>query len=73
MTKHTSTRMSIGSRVMFDGEIHTITEWLPTAYGTDVVLTSGTSLVRVSVVTLLEATRAPLLPTNDAADPEATK
>jgi transposase InsO family protein len=69
MTEHASTRVGIGSRVMFDGEIHTITEWLPTAYGTDVVLTSGTSIVRVSVVTLLEGTRARLLPTNDAADP----
>jgi transposase InsO family protein len=69
MSDHASTRVGIGSRVMFDGEIHTITEWLPTAYGTDVVLTSGTSIVRVSLVTLLDGTRARLLPTNDAADP----
>jgi hypothetical protein len=69
MTDHLRARIGVGSRVMFDGEIHTVTEWLPTAYGTDVVLTSGPSVVRVSLVTLLDGTRARLLPTNDAANP----
>lgn len=65
MSAHLSTRVGIGSRVMVDGQIHTVTEWLPTAYGTDVVLASTTSVVRVSVVTLLDGTRARLLPTNE--------
>lgn len=69
MTDHASIKIGPGTRVMYDGEIHTVTEWLPTANGTDVVLTSAKSVVRVSVVTLLEGVRARLIPTNDGPNP----
>ena len=35
-------RVGVGTRVMFDGEIHQITEWLPATAGTEVVLTGPT-------------------------------
>lgn len=50
---------------MYNGEIHTVTEWLSAANGTDVVLTSAKSIVRMSVVTLCEGVRARPIPTND--------
>jgi hypothetical protein len=61
MTKHASIRIGIGARVSYDGEIHTVTEWLPTATGTDVVRTSAKSIARLSIVTVLEETRAQLI------------
>jgi transposase InsO family protein len=70
MTDHASNRIEIGARVRYDGETYTITEWLSGATGTDVVLTSALSIVRVSVVTLLEGARAQVIPTRGG--PEST-
>ena len=53
---------------MYDGQIHTVTELLPMASGTDVVLTSTTSSVRVSLMTLLDGSRARLIPSGDGSD-----
>jgi hypothetical protein len=69
MTKHASIRLGIGARVMYDGEIHIVTELLPMATGTDVVLTSATTSVRVSLVRLLDGTRAQLIPSDEGPDP----
>jgi transposase InsO family protein len=71
-------RICVGARVRYDGEIYTITELLPTTTGTDVVLTASLSIVRLSLVTLLEGVRAQLVPTDgstdstDADDPAGT-
>ena len=61
-------RIGIGTRVMYDGEVHVVTEWLPTAQGTDVVLRGPTSVCRVSLVELVSGRRARLL--TDLAGPE---
>ncbi len=61
-------RIGIGTRVMYDGEVHVVTEWLPTAQGTDVVLRGPTSVCRVSLVELVSGRRARLL--TDIAGPE---
>jgi transposase InsO family protein len=55
-------RVGIGTRVMYDGEIHTITEWLPTATGAEVVLTGPISACRLSLVTLICGDRTQILP-----------
>jgi transposase InsO family protein len=70
-------RVGIGTRVMYDGEIHEITEWLPTTTGTDVVLTGPTSACRMSLVALLSGDRVRILPdgpgpqSDDEDDPAA--
>ena len=46
-------RVGIGTRVMYDGEMRELTEWLPTTTGTDVVLTGPTSACRMSIAALL--------------------
>lgn len=61
-------RIGIGTRVMYDGEVHVVTEWLPTVEGTDVVLRGPTSVCRVSLVELVSGRRARLL--TDIAGPE---
>ena len=43
-------RIGVGTRVMYDGGVHVLTEWLPTVQGTDVVLRGPTSVCRVSLV-----------------------
>ena len=43
-------RVGVGTRVMFDGEIHQITEWLPATAGVEVVLTGPTSASRMSLL-----------------------
>lgn len=50
-------RLGVGTRVMFDGSVHVVSEWLPTAHGTDVVLRGPTSLCRISVVELISGAR----------------
>ena len=61
-------RIGIGTRVMFDGEVHEITEWLPSKAGNEVVLKGPRSMCRMSVVALLTDQRARLVA--DAAGPE---
>ena len=61
-------RIGVGTRVMYDGEVHVVTEWLPTVQGTDVVLRGPTSVCRVSLVELVSGRRARLL--TDLAGPE---
>ena len=55
---------------MYDGAVHEVTEWLLTAYGTDVVLRGANSVCRMSVVELFSGTRARLL--IDTSGPEST-
>lgn len=69
MNEHASTRIEIGARVRYDGETHTLTELLPTATGTDVVLRTARAIVRLSLVTLLEDVRAHLIPTTAGPSP----
>jgi len=63
-------RIGVGTRVMYDGAIHEVTEWLPTVSGTDVVLRGPNSVCRMSVVELLCGTRAHLL--IDTPGPQST-
>ncbi len=63
-------RVGIGTRVMYDGEIHEITEWLPTTTGTDVVLTGPTSACRMSLVALLSEDRVRMIPDGPGPQPD---
>ena len=54
-------RIGVGTRVMYDGAVHEVTEWLPTVCGTDVVLRGPNSVCRMSVVELVGGTRVRLL------------
>ena len=63
-------RIGVGTRVMYDGEVHVVTEWLPTAQGTDVVLRGPTSVCRVSLVELVSGRRARLLTDLDGPEPD---
>jgi hypothetical protein len=64
------TRLGIGTRVVFDGEIFEITEWLPGTTGTKVVLTGATLACRMSLVALLTGDRVKLLPDNPGPGPD---
>jgi len=70
-------RVGVGTCVMFDGEIHQITEWLPATAGTEVVLTGPRSVCRMSLVALLSSDRVKLIPevpgpeADDETDPAA--
>jgi hypothetical protein len=63
-------RIGVGTRVMYDGEVHVVTEWLPTAQGTDVVLRGPISVCRVSLVELVSGRRARLLTDSDGPEPD---
>jgi len=63
-------RIGVGTRVMYDGALHEVTEWLPTVCGTDVVLRGPHSVCRMSVVDLVSGTRVRLL--TDSSGPEST-
>ena len=63
-------RIGVGTRVMYDGAVHEVTEWLPTVCGTDVVLRGPHSVCRMSVVELVSSTRVRLL--IDSSGPEST-
>lgn len=77
MTDPARCRIEIGTRCRYDGKNYTVSELLPTAYGTDVLLNSPGSVVRLSLVTLVEGVRAQIIPTtrgpssNDELDPAA--
>lgn len=63
MTDPARCRIEIGTRCRYDGQNYTVTELLPTAAGTDVLLSALGSAVRVSLVTLVEGVRAQIIPT----------
>ena len=63
-------RIGVGTRVMYDGAVHEVTEWIPTVCGTDVVLRGPNSVCRMSVVELVSGTRVRLL--IDGSGPEST-
>jgi transposase InsO family protein len=63
-------RIGVGTRVMYDGEVHVVTEWLPTAQGTDIVLRGPISVCRVSLVELVSGRRARLLTDSDGPEPD---
>jgi hypothetical protein len=63
-------RIGVGTRVMYDGAVHEVSEWVPTVSGTDVVLRGPNSVCRMSVVELVSGTRARLL--TDTAGPQST-
>ena len=63
-------RIGVGTRVMYDGALHEVTEWLPTVSGTDVVLCGPSSVCRMSVVELVSSARVRLL--LETAGPEST-
>jgi transposase InsO family protein len=65
-------RVGVGTRVMFDGEIHQITEWLPLAAGTEVVLTGPTSVCRMSLIALLSGDRVKLISEGQGPEPDDT-
>jgi hypothetical protein len=63
----------VGTRFVFDGEIHEITAFIPSMTTVEVLLKGPTAFVRMSVVTLLSDQRARLIPQGDgpkADDPE---
>lgn len=70
-------RIGVGTRVMYDGAVHVVTEWLPAVQGTDVVLRGPTSVCRMSLVELISGGRARLLTdvvgstSDDSVDPAA--
>jgi hypothetical protein len=57
-------RLGVGTRVMYDGAMHVVTEWLPTPHGTDVVLRGPASVCRISLVELLTGARYRLIDDN---------
>jgi transposase InsO family protein len=61
--------VGIGTRVMYDGELYTITDWLPQTTGTEVILTGPISACRLSLVALISGNRAQILP--DGPGPES--
>ena len=63
-------RIGVGTRVMYDGAVHEVTEWIPTVCGTDVILRGPNSVCRMSVVELVSGTRVRLL--IDSSGPEST-
>jgi transposase len=63
-------RIGVGARVEFDGEIHEVTEWIPSAAGTEIVLKGAVSLRRMSVVALLSDMRARLIPDTKGPEPD---
>lgn len=63
-------RIGVGTRVMFDGEICVIAEWLPSGVGNEVVLQGPTSFCRMSVVALLSDNRARLIGDDDGPEPD---
>ena len=63
-------RIGVGTRVMYDGAVHEVSEWIPTICGTDVVLRGPNSVCWMSVVELLSGTRVRLL--IDTSGPEST-
>jgi transposase InsO family protein len=63
-------RVGVGTRVMFDGEICQITEWMSGTAGTEVVLTGSTSVCRMSLVALLRGDRAKLIPEGPGPEPD---
>jgi transposase-like protein len=63
-------RIGVGTRVMYDGAVHEVTEWIPTVCGTDVILRGANSVCRMSVVELVSGTRVRLL--IDSSGPEST-
>ena len=64
-------RIGVGTRVMYDGAVHEVSEVVPTVSGTQGVLRGPNSVCRMSVVELVSGTRARLL--TDTAGPESTK
>ena len=62
--------VGVGTRVMFDGEIHQITEWLPGMAGAEVVLTGSTSACRMSLVALFEGGRVKVIPDRPGPEPD---
>lgn len=62
--------LGVGTRVMFDGEIHQITEWLPGMAGAEVVLTGSTSACRMSLVALFEGGRVKVIPDRPGPEPD---
>ena len=63
-------RIGVGTRVMFDGEVFVITEWLPSGAGNEVVLKGPTSFCRMSVVALLSDGRARLMGDDEGPEPD---
>lgn len=61
-------RITVGTRVMFDGSVHEVSEWLPTGSGTDVVLRGPGSVCRMSVVELISSDRVQMLLESDGPD-----
>lgn len=62
-------RVGIGTRVMFDGEVHEVIEWIPSTAGTEVVLKSAIGLRRMSVVALVSDPRVKLIADPGAPEP----
>ena len=60
----------IGTRFMFDGDIHEITAFIPSMTCFDVVLKGPRALVRMSMVALLSDERARLIPDADGPKPD---
>lgn len=63
-------RIGVGTRVMFDGEVFVIAEWLPSGTGNEVVLKGPTSFCRMSVVALLSDGRTRLIGTEEGPEPD---
>lgn len=59
----------VGTRFMFDGEIHQITAFIPSVTSVEVLLQGPTAFARMSVVALLSDQRARLIP--EGAGPNA--
>lgn len=60
----------IGTRFMFDGEVHEITAFMPSVTCNEVLLQGPTSVCRMSVVALLNDQRARLIPDAEGPNPD---
>jgi hypothetical protein len=61
MNDHASVRVCVGARVRYDGQTYTLTDWLTTTTGTEVVLTAASSIARMSIVSFIEGIRAQVI------------
>lgn len=64
------TEIRIGSRFFVDGEMHEITEFIPSATSFEVVLKGSTAFVRMSMLELLSGKRARLVPDGVGLEPD---
>lgn len=58
-------RVGVGTRFVYDGEILTVAEMTPLAYGVEIVATGGGHVHRMLLKELLDHTRSRIIPDDD--------